>query len=378
MKRFFYLLIVALLFGACRSDEEPTPAVVRHRNVVFISSLGGPGDNGYNDLLMEAEVAFVTEHPEIEAHYLQPKSLEGVMAIMRGFCYMENCDSLLFVLNGSEYAGFYMDQQELDSIAANGGPSDIHILQFEGRADEHATTTSFCVQRYGASYIAGRLASGVPALVLAALKGDEQVDAAVQGFLDGYSVESTFTPLVHYLADDVRGFDMPDAAMQVCDSVVRHVFPNIDFYGKVIPIQFPGFCIFPVAGGSNIGAYRYVSALPHELMINAIGMDKDYCSFSGAIPFSITVPIRELVLEHLNKWVRNEPWPQQQSYGMEADLHADIVLSSLPGINILHWIDPEDNILPVQSTLINKRLQEFCQEAIQKEKEYEEKLILRK
>ena len=366
-----------MLFGACRSDDEQTPDVVKHRNVVFISSLGGPGDNGYNDLLMEAEVAFMTEHLEIEAHFLQPKSLEGAKTIVNAFTYIEKCDSLLFVLNGSEYAGVIQAPQDLDSIAKKGGPSDIHVLQFEGRADELPTTTSFNVQRYGASYIAGRLASGVPVLVLAALKGDEQVDAAVQGFLDGYSVESTYTPHVHYLSDNVRGFDMPNAAMQVCDSVVRQVFPNIDFYGKVIPFQYPGFCIFPVAGGSNMGAYRYVSALPPELMINAVGMDKDYGTFSGAIPFSLTVPIRELVLEHLKKWVRNEPWPQQQSYGLEADLHADIIFSSLPGINILHWLDPDNNSQPVQSQLLNKRLQEFRQEAIVKEKAYEEKLKIR-
>lgn len=90
------------------------------------------------------------------------------------------------------------------------------------------------------------------------------------------------------------------------------------------------------------------------------------------------MPIRELVLEHLNKWVRNEPWPQLQSYGLEADLHADIVISSLFGINILHWIDPDDNSQPAHSTLINKRLQESRQEAILKENEYEDNLKLRK
>ena len=366
-----------MLLVACRSDEEQAPDVAKRRSVVFISSLNGPGDNGYNDLLTEAEVAFMTAHPEIKAHFLQPKSFESVEFIVEAFCHMEKCDSLLFVLNGSEYADVILTPEDIDSIAANGGPTDIHVLQFEGQATGQATTTSFCVQRYGASYMAGRLASGAPALVLAALKGDEQVDAAVQGFLDGYSVESTYTPFVHYLANDVTGFDMPNTAMQVCDSIVRQVFPDIDFYEKVIPHQLPGFCIFPVAGGSNIGAYRYVSALPLELIINAIGMDKDYCTYSGAIPFSLTVPIRELVLEHLNKWVSNQPWPRQHSYGLEADIHADIVFSAGPGINILHWIDPDESSQPAQSAIINRKLQEFRKEAIIKEKEYEERLKVR-
>ena len=374
-----------MLFGACRSDDEQTPDVVKHRNVVFISSLGGPGDNGYNDLLMEAEVAFMTEHPEIEAHFLQPKSLEGAKMIVNAFTYIEKCDSLLFVLNGSEYAGVIQAPQDLDSITKKGGPSDIHVLQFEGRADELPTTTSFNVQRYGASYIAGRLASGVPVLVLAALKGDEQVDAAVQGFLDGYSVESTYTPHVHYLSDDVRGFDMPNAAMQVCDSVVRQVFPDIDFYGKVIPFQYPGFCIFPVAGGSNMGAYRYVSALSPELMINAIGMDKDYLpkvfepfsqeSENKANKYGSTglgMAITKNLVEMMNGTISVE---SEKGVGTTFTVTVTLRTSDKKTHESLEMRPQDLRVLIIDD--LNKRLQEFRQEAIVKEKAYEEKLKIR-
>ena len=367
--RLCMLLATACCMVACHDDDDGLAQSKATHCVYFINSLNGPGDNGYNDIIMEEEMHFLKIHPEVEAHFMNPQSLESARLYILSTIWAsalssaDNGQQQLIVMNGSDYSEI---AREFGDISTTGA----QVLLFE---DEGANlpkgVSSFSIQRYGASYVAGRMVSGAHALVLAARTGDPQLDDAVQGFLDGYGVAGAFTPVVKYLADDLSGFDDAGRAMLICDSIVEAVVPP-HVHAGAVDWSFPGLCIFPLAGGSNLGVYAYVNTLSSMWSVNAIGVDKDYCDITPNIPFSLVLPITGLLQMYLEQWVEGTPWPQKASYGLKDSYRHHFELSRYSYYSILRWLSPDGTESAADDLVIADSLEKFISEAMEKEEEY--------
>ena len=363
--------------AACHDDDDGEPVGKGIRKVYFMNSESGPGDNGYNDLIMKAEMVFSMLHPDYFVSFIGISELLGREDYYKLLTALPTQDdSILVVLNGSDYSETVRKTVSISTYneMTQKYAKDMRVLLFEddGRdVPEHVYT--FSIQRYGASYVAARLLGKKPALVVAAMKGEPQLDSAVQGFIDGYSVENSDGPIVAYLSDDFSGFDMPDRAVQICDSVIKS-FPKEQLAYRDNEFD-EGLCIFPLAGGSNVGMYAYVHSLPYSWNVNIIGMDDDYCDTSYSIPFSLVLPVYVLVEDYLEMWADNKPWPLHESFGLSSSYPIMFALSTITFPHFLSRFNPHTTAeYPDEDSVFQRKLDEFIEEAREKEKEYEQKL----
>lgn len=377
------LCTVACCLTACNDaqddDNDGVNVQKSNRKVMFLSSKNGPGDNGYNDMIMKAEMSFAMDYPEIRSSFigsLGSTEMAGQMlvySLVRSFVSPD--DSTLVVLNGSEYGDMVRGDTVTTYDEISGKVAkDMRVLVFEddghGMSDHYYT---FRIQRYGASYVAARLLGKKPALVVAGMRGEQQQEDALQGFIDGYKVENPEGPIVAYLADDFTGFDSPDLAVHICDSVI-HTFPEEQL--KAAADDYTrGLCIFPLAGGSNVGMYGYVHNLPSHWDVEIIGMDVMYNYNSNTIPFSLVIPVSDILLSYLTMWVDNTPWPVKMSYGIDINFPITLILTEYTYPRFLRRFNPDgETSNPLNDDVVLAKLQEFIDEAIVKEKEYVQKL----
>ncbi len=95
---------------------------------------------------------------------------------------------------------------------------------------------------YGASYIAGSIASlfSYQAAVLAANAQDLSIQRSITGFSEGFIDNGETSVSTCYISDNHEGYSMQARAYELTDSLTEtHRF------------------IYPIAGGSNQGVYRY-------------------------------------------------------------------------------------------------------------------------
>lgn len=84
--------------------------------------------------------------------------------------------------------------------------------------------------------------------------------------------------------------------------------------------------IFPVAGGSNAGIYRYSREFDDSPFL--AGMDVDQSNLSDKITGSVIKHIDKLVYEYLTEWTQTGTMPERRLYGLESG-YADWQLSPL-------------------------------------------------
>lgn len=109
--------------------------------------------------------------------------------------------------------------------------------------------------------------------------------------------------------------------------------------------------IFPVAGGSNAGIYRY--SRENEDSPFLAGMDIDQSGLSNKITGSVIKEIDRLIFEYLMEWSTTGTMPKAQLYGLESG-YADWKLS------------------PLYEVEYKDVMEQIRQQAITKEKEYYE------
>ena len=241
------LTLSMLLLTACSKDDEELEAPTRVATVTYLVAPNGLGDNGYNDVAAKGIFAFA-HATGTRLRMLQPKD-EAEDETMYRQWLTENAarDSAVIILGSSAYEG--MARQNKTAFSGKGS----RVLLFENDAEIDGVSTVL-ISRYGVSWLAGALAQGFDALILAATKGVPALEESIAGYQDAREVYAgeykdwSCKTTLHYLADGEAGFAMPDSAY-------RYISQRADGIG------YWDEMIYPLLGGSEAGVLRCLNEL---------------------------------------------------------------------------------------------------------------------
>lgn len=293
------VLLVLVFSSSCsnENDEPQTPEITPQ--VIFLFSPGGLGDMSYNDCILEGVQRFKKENPHVDVFLYSPNLFEESERIFNDWLARPGSKiPVLFVFASSDYDDLVTKATSGISLAQNK-----KILVFESRKEFEASVSSFQISMYGASYLAGVTAASIndnnidknEALVVLANPTDSPISLAKDGFIAGYGKECT----VEYLADDWTGYVSASLAYKRMSEWAFHY----DF-------------IFPVAGGSNSGIYRY--SREYTECPYLAGMDIDQSSLSNKITGCVVKHIDQLVYKYLNEWLNTGDIPMSIVFGLES------------------------------------------------------------
>lgn len=339
MRRYLNFFFILAVLSSCSDRADNTADTFETSPLItLITSTSGAGDNGYNDGIISGVMDFY-EKNNVRLSLVNPNNLEQANTILQSWIIDENEERQLLILASSEYEQLLKE----NTIKENNKKT---ILLFESNSIPNIAT--FRIQRYGASYLSGCMASPHrSATIIAALPNEPILTDGINGFTDGYEMYSDNKVETLYLSDDYSGYAMPDSAYRIA-SMLGNTF------------------VYPLAGGSNIGIYKYSREEPFEMMLVA-GMDADCSVHSGRIPFSVVVRTDKIIEEYLKLWLNGEKLPVHSVYGLESGM-IDIVISPIFYDMSYIW---EDYYLDVNywQDIYNR----YKGEAIIKENEYEAK-----
>ena len=343
MIRLVAIFCALAVICSCSPQSETSTAEASD-TVTVIMSVGGNGDNGYNDLILSGAMRFYNEH-EVGFSLQQPTDMNDVRTKLEKWVE-ETCNAgsrEILLLASSDYKEWVADGELQLS-------ENQQIVVFECTHEGLPEgVSSFRIGRYGAAYLAGCMAWESPeAHIVAAWQGDALLTDAIDGFSDGYRNKSGNEATVHYLATDYQGYSMPNEAYRLAKAW------NEAF-------------VFPLAGGSNGGIYKYSRENQFSLLLIA-GMDVDCADYSTRIPFSVTINIDDVVYNILNKWYRGEMLPGHIDYNLSTEGVIDIAVNEHFFNRIWAWRDYYDSLDYWQ-----KGYETFKEEAITKERAYYER-----
>lgn len=323
--RICILCMLALLSQNCDDAISDTGReAVRKAHVTLLADPNGLGDNGYNDDAVRGVFAFM-EESEVAVQLLLPDDMAEAETMYRQWLAgNESTDSAVLIAGSTVYAD--MLKRSAPKLMGKGS----RILLFE-TDDTIEGVSTLMVNRYGAAYLSGAMAKEFDVLIFAATSGVQPLEEAITGFRDGHGEtgDGCRKLALQYLAEDEKGFTMPDSAYHV---IYRRAELH-DSYDEMI---------FPLLGGSGMGIVRYLNTneLTQALMI---GMDVDQAGQSTRIPFSMIIRIGDAVKRCLYEWIAGKEWPASQRFGL-AEGVTDVVITPNFADNLNIWDERyEDN-----------------------------------
>lgn len=292
-----WLSVLLFLLAGCSKEEEhadDAAASYGSKQIIVLFSPGGVGDMGYNDQILRG-IQRVKEERQFPFLFASPNNLQEAERIFSDWLHMEgvkgNC---LFILAGNEYEP--MARQYLQ----DGSFPDKQVLLFE-TTDQTLPINTFSISMYGACYLAGATAHTLAdkAAIIVGNSNDATILQAAEGFADGFHEYGGEECHTTFLADNWTGYTIPDSAYKVTAALAQ------DFS-----------YIFPIAGGSNLGVYRYTREYPDNIF--TAGMDVDQSGYSTQVTCSVVKHIDRLIEDYLNLWLDNQPLPSHKAYGLES------------------------------------------------------------
>ena len=291
-------LVTLGTFVACDDDE----AILTDDKplVTLITDYIGTDDQGYQSLVYQTAAQW-EKREDINVNILLPKSKKTAEEMFTKWPEQTRELSKALLIVASHNYQEMLDQHRLELN------ENQQVIAFEGKAPHQSQGFStFTFNRNGAAYLAGKMASKCKDIVVIAGEGQPYINKAWQAFQQGLEGQHTFN--VTYLAFDNEGFNRPDSAYHAT-------------------AQHPDAFLFPLAGKSNLGVYRYLQECewPHQLM--AAGMDVDCNARSERIPFSIVLHVDRLMNHYLQLWLDGQPLPLHKTWGMASGM-VEVVLNS--------------------------------------------------
>lgn len=345
MTKAKYLLVATIAtlysaaFTACDDDKFSEQAV--EAKILVVTSISGPGDNGYNDQIL-AGVMEIANSRDVEISLVHPTSLEQAKNLFDNWKQTAIAEPKLLVLAANDY-------EDLARANGTGLDANHNVLLFESDGkDMPDGVKTFRISRYGVSYLAGAMAQGSSqAYIVMAMPDDVTISEASQGFADGYDAHSQGGTLtINYLSETVSGYAMPDSAYRLASKMDK------------------GF-IFPLAGGSNNGIYKYTRESASSPLLVA-GMDVDCSAYSKRVPFSVIIDIKSAVSNYLNDWIDGKELADRATLTL-ADGMAGIQTSD----TFYKTLDFSEEYY-ADEDYWQKLYEEYKDEAIRKEEEHED------
>lgn len=294
------ILIVLLVFflTGCSESSSPQFDNLPSLRITLITSTGGNGDNGYNDLILAGIMRYYNRHEaDVWLSMRQPVNADVAREYIEDWILNTQVENgtksrSLLILASSEYENILREKNpELKDYQ--------RILLFESDGNNLPEgVSSFRIGRYGAAYLAGLMAGESPeSYIISALPENGLLKDAEQGFSEGYQFASQGkTAVINYLSENEMGFSMPEKAYDLVKDL-DEVF------------------IFPLAGGSNNGIYRYSREDYFTLLLIA-GMDVDCSDYSTRIPFSMLTHIDKILETTLEEWHNTGSLSSHKDYFM--------------------------------------------------------------
>ena len=305
--------VVALLSLSCVRDVEPDYGGRDCIRVLMDPS--GIGDGGYNDLIYKGAVQIWSSYSaKIPVSIATPDDLQQAREIALQWIREideEDGGVHLIVFASSIYESLSLE------LAQMVNPQAVNLLLFESDYSGELPVHCFSTFLYGASYVAGALAreAGVhsPAIILA--NGyDGKIIESAEGFTAGFAVDILD---FRYLSEEKgAGYDLSFEAYSACGSLVQ----SHDF-------------LFPIAGGSNSGVYRFLRENPKG--VYTAGMDSDKSLECSAVMMNVIKRMDLLVADVLRGWIERGSLPDGDVYGLRSG-YVQCVLSP----NYEEWLEP--------------------------------------
>lgn len=343
MDRLFSILVFLTLLpvAACTKDDSADDTALRG-SITLVTSAGGSGDNGYDDLALAGVMRFYERHDDVGLSIMHPFDSKEAKKILDDWIVGSSGSggNSLIIFAGDDFIPIF--EEELQGLDTNQ-----HILLFESAPGEaHQNVSTFRICRYGASYLAGAMASECKdAIIMAAFRESDVVNEAITGFCDGYRDIGGKEAGVYYLAADETGFSMPNKAFSFA-------------------AEHDQAFIFPLAGGSNNGVYKYSREMPFSLQLVA-GMDVDCSAYSTRVPFSMVIHLDDVICRLLEDWQVDGILPLHTGYTLADGDVIEILTnpSFLDNVEIFEDYYGSDGYW-------QSMLERYKDVAIQKEREY--------
>lgn len=309
-----YFIAFILFVAACQDDANDPDDMQSEQNryktdISILFSPQGLGDHAYNDLILKGALE-AQQETGTEVTIYSPSTLEEGEGLIEYWLYYIIADSTknnALVIAGNEYEPFVKDwiERKKDTLTEE---LLRKILLFE-TSDTELPVYTFMINMYGASYIAGSIATLFTdsAAVIAANPTDLSLKRNVDGFRDGFLDNAGLSVATSYLASDFNGYSMPQEAYEQTDSLTD------------LNYQF----IYPVAGGSNQGVYRYSREHPDKFY--TAGMDVNLSAYSAHITFSTVKHVDQVVKKYIQQFCTRLSFGDimHATYGI-AERYADI------------------------------------------------------
>lgn len=305
MKYLLWLPFIVLV--SCSDDDSRFVADNAERwEVIALFPESGLGDQGYNDNTLRGMEEAALERNNISLAYFTPDEGEDMGEFFRALLYykLEENSHMLLVLAGSEYRNLARSL-----MADTSRYPDIdrkQVLLFESEEVEERVHT-FRILFDRASYQLGQLAASraTQAAVLLGSSTDPNISKAAQGFAEGFKASGGGEPEIHALADTPAGFAMPNEAYS-------YAAKWVDAHADARTF------IYPLAGGSNHGVYRFTREYGDCLW--TAGVDVDQSRFSKDIIASVVKHTNRIIKQYLVDWCDGKELPKHTDYDLESGM----------------------------------------------------------
>lgn len=312
------LASLSLVSSACSSDEdEPTPPPSEPTpQIIVMYGPSGLGDQGYMDCILTGVQNFKrTHYSEVDMYQYSPSSMDEAERLLDDWLSLPGSNiPALFVVASSDYESLVINALTEHPLTDNK-----RMLMFENDTRLDLPITIFRLSMYGASYLAGVTAAeyirslgedggAKDALILLAHPNDLTIAKSGIGFQAGFdSAGLDANAYTEYLADDWTGYVSAQLAYQ-----------KMSKWSKSYSF------VFPVAGGSNQGIYRYTREYSDSPL--TAGMDVDQSGLSRNITGSVIKHIDKIVYDYMETWLTTGELPESTVFGLESG-YVDWMLS---------------------------------------------------
>lgn len=291
----FFLVLFCM--PSCHKEIE-----IKYR-IVAIANMGGAGDNGYNDVIMNGfENIYINKDETTEMYIHIPKTINEAKYLLEKWTRYKRDDiPTLIILSSSDYHDIALEIISDNSIKTTS--SDILLFEVNEMpaSKNNIDCYTFIISMYGSSYEAGKYVAtkGLKAPLVWLAYDDPQLYYAQKGFQDGYSEITGKEVDVSYLFSDGNGYAMPDSAYRAMPEMSK----KYDF-------------LYPVMGGSNMGIFRYLRE--YEDGPYVAGMDVDQSRYSSKVIGNMLKHIDVVIENYAKNWIEHRVINHHNFYDTES------------------------------------------------------------